>query len=137
MVGRQLKERRIQISADVILRAIVEEKDAYNNLRSCQSEGRFNDSGISMRDMYAVRRGTGYKGEDVSEKRNKFLNNIDAAFRKKLELEKKASQQCQTAKGLEKATEYFVRLNRTAREYSYDFFKGEFRWQKVTKHGNI
>ena len=127
---------KISDNADVILRAVVEDGDSYEHLKSCQSEGRFNDGEVSMRDMYAVRRGSGYKGEDISKQRTRLLNIIGSAYRKNIELEKMASQRCRAAKGLQKITEYFVELSQETMEYSYDILKGEYRWQHVTKHKN-
>lgn len=56
---------KISDEANAFLKEIVNSDNGYTTLRAMQTEGLFNDSEVSMRDMYAASRGYGYNGEPV------------------------------------------------------------------------
>lgn len=65
----ELQRARSQLQPDDpnIANAIFNSRATYEKIKGVQSEGAFNDSEASLRDLYAVVRGTGYKGENISK----------------------------------------------------------------------
>lgn len=62
----------ISYDADLVLESMIDpstrifvRNDIYRDMRRLQTEGRKNDPNLSMRDLYAFRRGTGYFGEPL------------------------------------------------------------------------
>jgi len=90
----ELIEGKGEISpeADKVIEAIIYNNNNYKLLSQIQGEyikGTLNSSEVSLRDLYAICRGTGYKGEDISAEINSFnlatqktLSAIDSATAK-------------------------------------------------------
>jgi len=73
----ELIEKRGGISpeADQIIEAIIYNNDNYKLLSQIQGEyfkGAISSSEVSLRDLYAICRGTGYEGENISAEINSF-----------------------------------------------------------------
>jgi hypothetical protein len=51
-------------------------QSAYSNLTTVQNEGLFNDDQLSLRDMWASFRGTGYDGKPLSAESSKTLDRL-------------------------------------------------------------
>ena len=70
---------KISPEADAFLNVIVNSKDGYTHLMAIQNEGWRgfkNDTEVSLRDLYAARRGTGYNGDEI----NKELRDLRLDF---------------------------------------------------------
>ncbi len=73
---------KISDEADNYLVAVSQVRGNYERIRKLQSEGWFNDPQVSMRDMYAAKRGTGYDGESIDKTEISYIES--AAFFLKL-----------------------------------------------------
>lgn len=111
---------------------VFQNPELYSEMTAVQSEGIFNDDELSLRDLYAIVRGTGYDGGDISPQMSRLNSLFESAAQARLDrqvreeaaaaaFERDVQTIVDNASELDESRSYEVRIKMRKDELGWDW----------------